>query len=162
MPTVPHAPAADHLRASPRLVTADSGAASCEPVFGQTLVVDVPPGGLSALWAASPALEVRLLRHGAVVATARVPLPGARLHSRGTCSRGWALLQGTPHLAELEARAAHKLLNQHGGVPEVLVHCCVVLKSGHEESRGGVDGARTQPVKALVRRFEQAAGGARG
>ena len=108
-----------------------------EPVFGTTLVVDVPPQGVRALLGCHPLVTVRIQRYSELVAVATVPLPPGRLTGRGDAVRLVHGLEPTPHFGTLTKRAAHKAhraapSGAEADTPSVVLYACIVLKPAPE------------------------------
>jgi len=116
--------------------------ACSSPTFGTSVVLDVPPGGLEALYAAQPALMVKVYRKDVLVASALAPLPQARLQTRGEAVRWVHELKATPHVEVLAARAAHRGAAEVV-LPAVVLYACLVLKSAPP---GSIDAGLRAPV----------------
>jgi hypothetical protein len=127
---------------------------TCEPVFGTSLVVDVPPQGVRALLETQrPVVTVHVQRYNQLVAVATVPLPPGRLTGRGDAVRLVHALEPTEHFAQLTKRAAHKAHRasasgvSEADIPSVVLYACIVLKPAPEGTPSAAKGK--QAVRAV-------------
>ena len=133
---------------------------TCEPVFGTSLVVDVPPQGVKALLGRQPVVTVRLHRYNELVAVATVPLPPGRLTGRGDAVRLVHALEPTAHFSTLTMRAAHKAHRAaasgatEADIPSVILYACIVLKPAPEGTPSAAKGK--QVVRAAAPAVELA------
>ena len=108
-PTVLGSPAAAKLQACPPLRTSVFSACSSEPVYGESLVLDLAKlGGLRSVLATKPVLRVRVVRKDVTAAYSDIVLSESLL-AAGQARRLWHPLKPGPGHKLLEQRAAHKL-----------------------------------------------------
>jgi len=121
-------------------------AATHEPSFGTSVVIDLPPQGVRALMDLKPLAFIEVKRHNELVAVARVPLPAGKLTGRGDAARIVHKLEPTFMFDVLTQRAAHKAhraSTASGGsdVPSVVLYAAIVLKPAPPEA--AVSGPRS-------------------